>query len=274
MALLTVREPHRTRPLTFGPGTARDLRRRALDLYESGMTEATFEIDGRKVTFETDASPRMVRSKDSAGEPEPLRLSAVTTDTSGPPAPPPADTAHPPEDQLEPPVGKNSAADAMPPSSQVPAADTPSTGATQVADVRPSREQDSSDLDVAEFAGPVKHAEKILSLQHAELLRSLEINAKHHAQITELNARVADERLALFKMHRADDAAKRERELEELRLQQLRDQAEHERAKRELEHRAAQDRLDRPNAFELLLTAVAGLIQAHTSTVIIPNKDN
>ncbi len=237
------------------------------------MTEATFEIDGRKVTFETDASPRIVRRKDSAGASEPLRLSAVTTDTSRPAALP-ADPARPPEGQLEPPAGQNSTAEANQPSGQMPAADTPSTGATQVADGRPSSESDSGDLDVSHFAGPVRHAEKILSLQHAELLRSLEINAKHHAQITELNARVADERLALFKMHRADDAAKRERELEELRLQQLRDQAEHERAKRELEHRAAQDRLDRPNAFELLLTAVAGLIQAHTSTVIIPNKDN
>lgn len=111
--------------------------------------------------------------------------------------------------------------------------------------------------------------ELIMLQQHEAILRSLQINAAQHEIITQQNAQMAEERLALFKLSRAQAAADHEDESRRLQLRRQKGQVQSE----EWIRQHAREKMARPSGFDTLLESIAQLVAVHTQTVIIPKVD-
>lgn len=100
-------------------------------------------------------------------------------------------------------------------------------------------------------------------------MRSLQATAQHHEQITEVNSRVAAERLTLFRLRRAQDAADIDNMTNQLHLRRMQLQVDDEEWSQAQRRAAA----GRPSGFDTFLESLANLVAVHTQAVIIPKVD-
>lgn len=265
MAVLRITQPNGLNTMEI-VSTARELRRRALEFYNSGMRDAVYTIDGELLElresveatsnqaiatealivglFNEDIKQVLGEGADQGNDPN--ELTATTGD-----APVRADRARGPqraedqraEDRVDARVG-----DARVDS------ENSETLPGESLDVRAAEKEQALIL---------RNARETLAIQNAQLTAMMRTTAAFQDQITSINTRMAEERSAMFSLRKAEDNERRRVEIEAINLEQRRDDLQYKRDTRELERSIKLRRLEAPSPFELFSSVLAMFLQAN-----------